>query len=257
MNNKEIVIHTGDNIALATDGQLVNVTPMLQKHRRKISRYLATDRGRSVLETLEAMAKAGKIARGPAILSRPGRNGGTFVHRSMALDIAAWIEPGLQIALTEAMAKATEAQARLAAGIEVEHVQQLQLKAKTMAQIIRDQSENLKETGAALHTHRTLVSTKTLFSISDGAKALGVPVHTLFRILRERGHLVRDGISGHSPSAGMTKAGYMVLRVVERGNPERPHVIRVAMFTGSGLEWLTRNAEKIKVHAEILTDKNP
>jgi len=72
----------------------VNATAMCQANGRRWAKYAETDRCR---EYLQALAQRSEIRTIDLVQARPGRGGGTFIHPSLAIDLARWISPAFAV----------------------------------------------------------------------------------------------------------------------------------------------------------------
>jgi hypothetical protein len=72
----------------------VNATAMCQANGRRWAKYAETERCR---EYIEALAQRSEIRTIDLVQARPGRNGGTFIHPSLAIDLARWISPAFAV----------------------------------------------------------------------------------------------------------------------------------------------------------------
>lgn len=77
----------------AVDGY-VNATAMCAANGRRWAKYAESDRCK---EYLSALAQRSEIRTFDLIEARPGRGGGTFVHPSLAIDLARWISPAFAV----------------------------------------------------------------------------------------------------------------------------------------------------------------
>lgn len=68
----------------------VNATAMCQANGRRWVKYRESDRCKAYLD---ALAKTSEIRTFDLIQSQSGRNGGTWIHPTLAIDLARWISP--------------------------------------------------------------------------------------------------------------------------------------------------------------------
>ena len=100
INGARSVVHTntlvlnGFVIEVDRNTFMVNATMMCKAAGKKYFEYARHDRGKLYIKALEA--KTG-IPAFDLIESKPGRNGGTMVHRLVALDLASWLSPEVKL----------------------------------------------------------------------------------------------------------------------------------------------------------------
>lgn len=82
----------------------------------------------------------------------------------------------------------------------------------------------------------TYTASNDCMLVGDMAKVLEVPPHALFKVLRCKGHLVRN----NAPSQKMIKAGIMKYKKHDNYNTVTPY------FTAKGHKWILKYAEDIR-----------
>lgn len=88
----------------------------------------------------------------------------------------------------------------------------------------------------------TYTASNDCMLVGDMAKILEVPPHVLFKVLRCKGHLVRN----NAPSQRMIKSGIMAYRKHKDYNTVTPY------FTAKGHKWILKYADDIRGSIESL-----
>lgn len=88
----------------------------------------------------------------------------------------------------------------------------------------------------------TYTASNDCMLVGDMAKVLEVPPHALFKVLRCKGHLVRN----NAPSQRMIKSGIMAYRKHKDHNTVTPY------FTAKGHKWILKYADDIRGSIESL-----
>lgn len=182
--------------------------------------WLALESTKSLISELELQTTE------ISVVTKEGRNGGTFVHELLVVSYAGWISPSFQLKVNQAFLdmRAGKGGNTAAALNDPASLRQLLLDNVEKVLALESKVEEMKPAVAALEQ---IAESNGSFNRTEAAKHLGVPPHVLIKWLRTNGWTYhRPGSRDDLAYQSKINSGYLEHKVVTGPRPD-------------GTEWIS------------------
>ena len=192
------------------------------------------------------------------IVKTPGRYGGTFAHKLLAISYAGWISSSFQLQVNQTfldfktgkLQTAPENDNDLLARAVLVAQQQLDDKNRT----IQQQQQRIEQDRPKVAFHDSVTASEQEVSIQEAAKILGTGSQRLFHFLREYGYLMgsKRRSDRNLPYQRYIDLGFFTVRLKSFDHPEDGRTeYRQTMMTGKGLVRLGNHLREIEIRRQL------
>ena len=167
------------------------------------------------------------------IVTKEGKNGGTFAHELLAISYAGWISPSFQLKVNQVFLDFKSgklAQPQLPQNYEeaLEHLL-VEHRARKAAET------KLIEQKPKIEKYDRLLETSGYLNLQNAMRSLGIKPNLGIRGLRVSGILFAQGGNPNTPKRAYILSGYFVVRPAE-GRDGKIHM--QTYVTAKGMDWL-------------------